>query len=128
MNRIAVLLIFALPLLTSGCMWGRMKINDPEIVRLARNIEPGKTLGSDVPRILGAQPTMRMPGKEYRMLGYTYADTKSNGLMLILFNFTRSSTVAETLYIEVDSKTDVVTRMYIPPTHDLEWRFWPFGD
>lgn len=115
-------------LLLEGCMWGRVKVNDDGVADRAAAIRVGVTRGEEVPKILGAQPTMRMPGKTSRVLGYTYADTKSNGLILILFNFTRSTTVAETLYVEIDSATDVVTRVHVPPKRDVEWRFWPFGD
>ena len=115
-------------LLLQGCMWNRMRINDPDIAQRAAEIKVGETCGADVPRILGAQPTMRMPGKDRLMYGYTYGDGKTGGLMLILFNFTRTSTVAETLYVEVNSETDIVTGLYIPPERELSWRFWPFGD
>ena len=114
--------------LCGGCMWGRMQVNDPTIVERAANIRIGVTRGAEVPKLLGAEPMMRMPGKETKLMGFSYADTKSNGLMLILFNFTRSSTVADTLYVETDAQSDIVRRVYIPPRRDLEWRFWPFGD
>ena len=115
-------------LLLQGCMWNRMRINDPGIAQRASAIKPGVTKGAEVPRLLGAQPTMRMPGKDRHTYGYTYGDGKTGGLMLILFNFTRTSTVAETLYVEVDPANDLVTGLYIPPARELDWRFWPFGD
>ena len=115
-------------LMLQGCMWGRMQINDPKIVDRVKLIRPGVTRTADLASILGAQPTMRMPGKERVLLGYTYGDTKSNGLVLILFNFSRSTTVTDTLYIEADAKTGLVTAVYPPKKHDIEWRFWPFDD
>lgn len=111
-----------------GCMWGRMQINDPTIADRVKLIRPGVTRAENLASILGAQPTMRMPGKDRLLLGYTYGDTKANGLVLILFNFSRSTTVTDTLYIEADAKTGVVTAVYPPKKHDVEWRFWPFGD
>ena len=126
MKRIVLSVLIALTL--GGCMWGRMKVNDDTIVDRAGLIKVGSTKGAQVPAILGAQPTMRMPGKSHAVLGYTYADTKSSGLMLILFNFTRSTTVADTLYVETDAESDLVTRVYIPPKRKIEWRFWPFGE
>ena len=109
-------------------MWGRMQVNDPSVAERAREIRVGVTKGADVPVILGVQPMMRMPGKDRKMMGFGYADTKSHGLMLILFNFTRSTTIADTLYVETDAATDLVTRVYIPPKRECEWRFWPFGE
>lgn len=109
-------------------MWSRARVNDPTVAERARSIIVGQTKGEELTALLGAQPTMRMPGKEFTTLGYSYSDTKANGLVLILFNFTRSSTVADTMYVLVDAKTDVVRRLYVPPVREVEWCFWPFGD
>ena len=117
-----------LAVLMSGCMWGRMQVNDPTVADRARRIRPGVTRGAQVADIIGAQPSLRMPQKDYTLFGYTYADTKSHGLMLLIVNFTRSTTATDTLYIEVDAKTGVVSNVYFPKHHELEWRFWPFGE
>ena len=111
-----------------GCMWGRMRVNDPTIVQRAARIKPGVTKVSQLSRLLGAEPSMRMPVGSRLMLGYTYADTKSNGLVLILLNFTRTQTVTDTLYVEADAETGTVVKVHVPPSHEIEWRFWPFGD
>lgn len=112
----------------SGCMWGRMRVNDPTIVERAERIKPGVTKVAHLSQILGAEPTMRMPVGPRLILGYTYADTKSNGLVLILLNFSRSQTVTDTLYVEADAETGTVVKTHIPPEREIEWRFWPFGD
>ena len=123
-----LLLLALLPLVLSGCMWGRMRINDPTVADRARMVRPGVTRGDQVADVIGAQPTMRLPGKDQTLFGYTYGDTKSHGLMLILVNFTRSTTVTDTLYVQVDNKTGLVTDVHHPPHHDIEWRWWPFED
>jgi hypothetical protein len=112
----------------SGCMWGRVKVNDPSVADSARSVKPGVTRVSELDDILKVQPTLRMPGKDMTLLGYTYSDTKNNGLMLIAVNFMRSTTVTDTLYIEADPATQIVRKVHIPPKRTLEWRFWPFGD
>ena len=114
--------------LFSGCMWGRVKVNDSSVVDSARFIKPGSTHISELENILKVQPTLRMPGKDMTLLGYTYSDTKNNGLMLIAVNFMRSTTVTDTLYIEADPVTQIVRKVHISPKRTLEWRFWPFGD
>jgi len=128
MSRILARLAAMAALLVSGCMWGRMTVNDPSVADRARSIRPGVTKAEDVANIIGAQPTMRLPGKERLLFGYTYADTKNNGLMLLVLNFMRSTTVTDTLYIEADAKTGLVSQVYLPKHHELEWRFWPFGE
>lgn len=111
---------------TSGCMWGRLQVNDPEIVVRAKAIRPGITNVDQLRGILQAEPTLRLPGKGSTLLGYTYADTKSNGLVLIVVNFSKTQTVAETLYVEVDSETGLVRRTYVPGKRELEWEWNPF--
>lgn len=115
-------------LATPGCMWSRVKVNDPGIVARSHAVKVGVTRENDLEKLLLAKPTMRIQGKDTHTLAYTFSDTKSNGLMLILFNFTRSTTVAETLYIDVDSATGKVRKVHRPRIPEVEWRFWPFSD
>ncbi len=126
--RFGMICIVGVFALFSGCMWGRVKVNDPSVVDSARFIKPGSTHISELENILKAQPTLRIPGKDMTLLGYTYSDRKNNGLMLIAVNFMRSTTVTDTLYIEADPATQIVRKVHIPPKRTLEWRFWPFGD
>ena len=126
--RFGMICIVGVFALFSGCMWGRVKVNDPSVVDSARFIKPGSTHMSELENILKVQPTFRMPSKDMTLLGYTYSDTKNNGLMLIAVDFMRSTTVTDTLYIEADPVTQIVRKVHIPPKRTLEWRFWPFGD
>ena len=112
--------------LISGCLFNRAKVNDPQVASRAAAIKVGVTRGIDVPRLLKADPTMRMPGKDRVLYGFNYSDTKTCGLMLLIFNFSRTTSAAQTLYVETDSQTDIVTSVYIPEREELEWRFWPF--
>ena len=127
-SRFGIICIAGSFALLSGCMWGRVKVNDPSVADSARSIKPGSTHISELENILKVQPTFRMPGKDMTLLGYTYSDTKNNGLMLIAVNFMRSTTVTDTLYIEADPVTQIVRKVHIPPKRTPEWRFWPFGD
>ena len=126
--RFGIICIMGVFALFSGCMWGRVKVNDPSVVDSARFIKPGSPHMSELENILKVQPTFRMLSKDMTLLGYTYSDTKNNGLMLIAVNFMRSTTVTDTLYIEADPMTQIVRKVHIPPKRTLEWRFWPFGD
>lgn len=127
-RRLSLVTIAVFTLSFSGCMWGRVKVNDPSVADSARLVKPGVTRVSELNDILKMQPTLRMPGKDITLLGYTYSDTKNNGLMLVVVNLMRSETVTDTLYIEADPVTQIVKKVHIPPKRTLEWRFWPFGD
>ena len=50
------------------------------------------------------------------------------GLMLLFVNFDRSTTVTDTLYVEGDKTTGLVSSLVVPEKRELEWRFWPFDD
>ena len=112
----------------SGCMWGRVQVNDPGIVVRAKGIKVGVTTANELAGLLRAEPTLRLPGKETQTLGYTFAETKSNGLILIILNFSKTQTVTETLYVEVDAATQVVRKVHIPGRPEIKWEWNPFGE
>lgn len=114
--------------LLSGCLWSRVKVNDPTVADRARDVKPGVTRTAELEDILRARPSLHLPGKDTTLLGYTYSDTKNHGLMLVVVNFMRSTTVADTLYIETDPATQLVRKVHIPEKRNVDWRFWPFGD
>jgi len=118
----------ALMLLAEGCMWSRNRMNDPEIVLRAAAVRPGVTTVAELPTILCAQPTRKTRSGKTVVYEYSYADVKTESLSLIVVNFSRTENVTETLYVETDAETGVVTR--IPPLklHEPEWRWWPFDD
>ena len=120
--RFFIPLLSALSLMMSGCMWSRVVVNDPAVVERSRAIKEGVTRESELDGILAAKPTLRMPGKNAHTLAYTFSDTKHNGLMLILVNFTRSTTVAETLYVEVDPASGTVKKVHRTEVPEIEWR------
>ena len=125
---LAVCAAVALAAFAEGCMWSRARLNDPAIVERAASIVPGATKVADLPRLLQAQPTrMHKAGKE-QVYEYSYSDSKTKVFSLIIVSFTRTESVTETLYVEADAETGVVTRVPRVKRHEPEWRFWPFGD
>ena len=111
-----------------GCMWSRARLNDPEIVERAGAIVPGVTKVVDLPRLLQAQPTRKRKSGKDLTLEYSYSDSKTKVFTLIIVSFSRTESVTETLYVEADAETGVVTRVPRQNRHEPEWRFWPFGD
>ena len=109
-------------------MWSRARLNDPEIVERASAIVPGVTKVSDLSRLLQAQPTRMQKAGNVRTYEYSYSDSKTKVFTVILLSFSRTESVTETLYVEADAETGVVTRVPRQKRHEPEWRFWPFGD
>ena len=126
-----LLLVCSAVLLTAlaeGCMWSRARLNDPEILERARAIVPGVTKAADLSKLLQAQPTRMHKTGNALVCEYSYADSKTKVFTLILLSFSRTESVTETLYVESDAETGVVTRVPRLVRHEPEWRFWPFGD
>ncbi len=109
-------------------MWSRARLNDPEIIERAGAIVPGVTKVSDLPRLLQAQPTRKRKSGRELTLEYSYSDSKTKVFTLVIVSFSRTESVTETLYVEADAETGVVTRVPRQERHEPEWRFWPFGD
>lgn len=109
-------------------MWSRVRLNDPEIVERASAIVPGVTKVADLSRLLQAQPTRQHKRGTDLVYEYSYADSKTKVFTLVLLSFSRTESVTETLYVEADAGTGVVTRVPRQRRHEPEWRFWPFGD
>ena len=120
--------IISLTILLSGCIWSRARINDPAIVERAKAIRPGITKAVDLPSILKAQPTRERTDGKSVTYEYSYSDAKSETFTLILVTFSRTEDVTETLYVETDAATGLVTRVPKLPPHESEWRCWPFDD
>ena len=123
-----VLAAVLIAVLMSGCMWSRARINDPAILDRAKAIRPGVTKSEELPAILKAQPTRKRPEGSLVTYEYSYSDTKSKTFTLILVTFSRTEDVTETLYVETDAATGVVTRVPKLVHHEPEWRWWPFGE
>ncbi len=123
-----IVLTVVLAAFCSGCMWSRVRMNDPDIVERARAIRPGVTKAVELQEILRAQPTRKRPEGGSVTYEYSYADSRTKMFSIIILTFSRTENVTETLYIETDAASGVVTRVPKLVRHEPEWRFWPFGD
>lgn len=129
LGKLSIAFLFlAVMIVTEGCMWSRARLNDPEILERAKAIKPGVTKIADLPNILQAQPTRMHKTDHCLVYEYSFADSKTKVFTIILLSFSRTESVSETLYVEADIETGVVTRIPQLSQHDPEWRFWPFGD
>ena len=128
-GRMAVVLAaLAVAVLTEGCMWSRARMNDPEIYARASAIVPGKTKAGELSVILQAQPTRVRRNGNVVTHEYSYSDTKTKTFTLLIVTFSRTENVTETLYVESDAESGVVTSVPRLRHHEPEWRFWPFDE
>lgn len=111
----------------SGCLWTRAKMNDASVVDRADRIVVGQTRESDLKGLLGVEPGMRMPSKDGSILVYTFSDAKTEGLMLIAVNFTKTNIALSSLAIDI-GKDGIVKAVHRPGAQEPGWEFWPFGE
>ena len=124
----AVVAALALAVLSEGCIWSRARMNDPAIYARASAIVPGKTKASELSTILQAQPTRMRRNGNVVTYEYSYSDTKSKTFTLLILTFSRTENVTETLYVEADAESGVITSVPRLRHHEPEWRFWPFDE
>ena len=111
-----------------GCAWARTRQNDPEIMVRAQSIRVGATKAAELPAILKAQPTRKRVHDGIITYEYSYGDSKTESLMLLVVNFSRTEDSIETLYVDVDAESGVVVAVPKSMQHTPEWRGWPFDD
>ena len=129
MSRLFVLpFAIVLLLLTNGCMWSRARMNDPEIYVRAKAIRPGVTNAKDLPSLLQAQPTRKRLVGDKLTYEYSYSDSKTKMFSILIVTFSRTENVTETLYVDVNSTTGLVTGVPKLRHHEPEWLLWPFDD
>jgi hypothetical protein len=103
------MLRLALPLLLlfSACALGRQETNDPLDATVVATLQPGVTTAKEVVEKLGAPSEVVQLGKRtaYR---YDASNTKSAGLILILFNMFNQDTRSDRVWVFFDDK-DLLT-------------------
>lgn len=120
------LLVACLPL--GACTFARSEVNDKDFPSLAREVHPGVTTQEELLRRVGTPPSqvILMPAGN-RLLIYSYGQSKTKGLTLILFNVTKTNAAVDTAIFLV-GKDGVIQEMWVGNNSDkVEWEWWAFG-
>jgi hypothetical protein len=98
MLRIPFLLLFVF---LAGCAIGRQSTNDPIDATVVNTLQPGVTTAREVVEKLGAPTEVVQLGRRtaYR---YDAANTKTAGLILILFNMFNQDTRSDRVWVFFD--------------------------
>ena len=127
-HAVALLACFAL-LPLSGCLFARAQVNAVDLPERVASVEPGKTTIAQVERMIGTPATSITPVGGGNLLHvYTYGDTKTAGLALIVLNVSRTNSGFDTAFFVVNPEGVVVEMKVGSNTQDLEWEWWAFGD
>ena len=127
--RLFLMGILATPLL-AGCTFTRDRINDSDLGSKIRDGEfvVGRTTAKDIVRILGSDPqSVLATPNGGRVLVYTYGQTKSKGLTLLLFNVIKSNVGLDTAIFFLDSNGKLREHYVSSNSEDLPWQWWAFS-
>ena len=130
LSRGGLVVLLALVWLSAplGCAFQRQRINvENPFSRLAR-VRTGETRAVELPAILGTAPSSIFPippDKEGHV--YSYGDSKTWMMGLVVFNVQKTNTGIDTAVFVVDGQGVVEEKIFGQNSKDLPWQFWPFG-
>ena len=112
-----------------GCTFSRAQINAADLEQRVANVVPGKTHIEEVERMIGGPATSITPvGSDRLLYAWTFGDSKTAGLTLILINIMKTNSGIDTALFLVDEE-GVVEEAKIGQNHkEVGWQWWAFGD
>ena len=130
-RRHAWVCALALALLTpgiEGCLFHRAQLNVANLGERVADVVPGKTRIEELEHMIGGPATSITPLAGGNLLyAWTFGDTKTAGLTLILINVSRTNSGIDTALFVVDSDGVVQSQKVGQNSKDLSWQWWAFG-
>lgn len=124
-----LLLAGLLAFLTTGCLWARGHINQPDFYERAASIENGVSTEDDVLDALGSYPgTVRELKSGKTLWAYIFGDSKTEGFNMFIVNFQKSNIGIDTALFKFDENGVLEKHWISQNSENLEWETWPFGD
>ena len=111
-----------------GCSWGRQQINQADLERRVAGVVPGQTTAAELEQMAGGPPTSITPIGQKQLYAYTYGDSKSEALTLLIINIGKTNTGLDTALFLIDENGVVESSRVGTNSQDLPWEWWAFGD
>jgi hypothetical protein len=111
-----------------GCTWGRQQINQADLERRVAGVVPGQTTVAELEQMAGGPPTSITPIGQKQLYAYTYGDSKSEALTLLIINIGKTNTGLDTALFLIDENGVVESARVGTNSKDLPWQWWAFGD
>lgn len=125
--HVAVVSTVVLVMSLGGCTWGRQQINQSDLESRASNVVVGKTTAAELEQIIGA-PTSITPIGRSQLYAYTFGDSKTEALTLLIINIGKTNTGLDTALFLIDENGVVQDTRIGMNSKDLPWEWWAFGD
>ena len=115
-------------LLSSGCLWSRVKVNDTSFPEKARTVKPNVTTAKDVLKTMGQPPNSVISLKNGRhVYVYNSSESKTKGLNLLFLIISKTNTRSDSTYFLI-SKAGIVESVSYAKPGELSWEWWAFDD
>ena len=112
----------------AGCAMQRQRINIENAFTRLERVKIGDTRAEELPAILGSAPANILPVRPDKEAWiYSFGDSKTFMLGIIILNFQKTNTGIDNAVIVVDRNGVVEDIRYSSYSRDLSWQFWPFG-
>jgi hypothetical protein len=119
----------ALAIALGGCTFNRAQINQADMAQRMAGVVPGQTTIAEVEAMAGSSPTSITPlGDGKSLYAYTFGDSKTAALFLILLNISKTNAGFDTALFLVDENGVVEWSGVGQNSKDLPWQWWAFGD
>lgn len=111
-----------------GCTWGRQQINQADLENRVAGVVPGQTTAAELEKLAGGPPTSITPIGQKQLYAYTFGDSKSEALTLLIVNIGKTNTGLDTALFLIDENGIVKSSRVGTNSKDLPWEWWAFGD
>lgn len=127
--RAVAALLGGLALMAGGCAFNRAQVNQADLPQRVAGVVPGQTTIAEVEAMAGSTATSITPlGDGKSLYAYTYGDSKTAGLMLIILNISKTNAGFDTALFLVDQNGIVEWAGVGQNSKNLPWQWWAFGD
>lgn len=112
----------------SSCGFNRQQINHADLPDRVAGVVPGQTTLAELEQMAGGPATAITPIGDKRLYTYTFGDSKTKGLYLILINISKTNTGIDTASFLVNQDNVVEAVQVGKNSEDVPWEWWAFGD
>lgn len=125
--RVAVVSAAVVIMALGGCSWGRQQINQSDLETRMTDVVVGKTTAAELEETIGSPTTITPIGRN-QLYAYTFGDSKTKALNLLIINIGKTNTGLDTALFLIDDKGVVRDSRIGTNSKDLPWEWWAFGD
>jgi hypothetical protein len=128
MRSLFAVAILGVAIAANGCGFNRQQINHADLPDKVAGVVPGQTTLAELEQMVGGPAIAVTPvGDGKRLYTYTFGDSKTKGLYLILLNISKTNTGIDTASFLVNQDNIVEAVQVGKNSEDLPWEWWAFG-